>query len=102
MTQTLRTYWRPRQGRHVLDIPWDRIQSRAVVVVTVAEWARGEGVIVEGDQPRWVGDANIWIAGIAPRDGGVRVAVNIDWHEPLPFVTDVTILAEGADSIVYE
>lgn len=98
MSQTLRTYWKPRQGRHVLDVEWAEINSRSVVVVTVTEWTPGP-IVVTDDEPRWVGDANIWIAGVAPRDGGVRVAVTIDWHAPLGLVTDVTLLAAGADDI---
>jgi hypothetical protein len=69
MTQTLRWYAKPQNGRQVLDIPWDAVNRRSVVVVTVAEWDRTPPVILGPDQARWVGDANVWVAGIAPRDG---------------------------------
>ena len=79
----------------MLDIEWPAVNSRSVVLASVAEWPAGDHIVGD-DQPRWVGDANIWIAGIAPRDGGVRIAVNIDWPNPMPFVTDLVQIAPGA------
>jgi hypothetical protein len=102
MTKTIRRYYKARRGRQVIDIEWGEVNLRSVVVVTAAEWNATPPIYVDTDRPRWVGDANIWVAGIAPRDGGVRFAVTIDWGSPLPFVVDVTLIAPGADEVSYE
>jgi hypothetical protein len=36
------------------------------------------------------------VAGIAPHSdpGGVTFALNVDWGEPIPVVTDITVLDE--------
>lgn len=95
MPQTIRKYWSPRKGRHVMNFNWEAINFGSVVSVTACEYVPvSSGVhIVNSDQPKHVGDANVWVSGVAPHSnpGGVTFAVNVDWPDPLPIVTDITL-----------
>jgi hypothetical protein len=81
-----------------LNFNWDAIDQGSVVLVTASEFAlsKPNEHIAGTDQTRFVGAANVWVSGIAPHSGpgGVTFALNVDWGEPIPVVTDITLLDE--------
>jgi hypothetical protein len=56
--------------------------------------------ILHTDHKRFVGAANITVMNISPHstpedpNNGVTFVVNVDWKEPLPIVTDITVFDE--------
>lgn len=97
MPQTIRKFWGPHHGRVTLNFNWDAINQDSVVLITAAEY-----VVTHppSNEHRFIGDASITVENIAPHgppfddNHGVTFVVNVDWKEPLPIVTDITVLDE--------
>ena len=102
MARHARQYWPPNRGRVKLSFNWDAIHRGSVVHVSASEYVpetptQGVG---HGDHRRVVGAANITVANVSPHGApdhpnqGVTFVVNIDWPEPIPIVTDITVFDE--------
>jgi hypothetical protein len=95
MSQTVRKYYKPLKGRHIMNFNWDAIDQGSVVLVTASEFSPSKPTehVAGTDQHRFIGAANVWVAGIAPHStpGGVTFVVNIDWGEPISIVVDITV-----------
>jgi hypothetical protein len=98
MPQTIRHHWSPRKGRQVLNVNWSAISANSVVLITASEYAPNGPEDSDGSAQRWCGDANIRVANVTPHgppsdaNRGVTFVVEIDWADPLPIVTDITLL----------
>jgi hypothetical protein len=96
--RTVRVYWGRFKGRVNLNYNWGGVIHRGSVVhVTACEYLPARAGEVFADDPAptpWItGAANITIHGVAPHTNpdGVGFIVTVDWDEPLPIVTDITV-----------
>jgi hypothetical protein len=64
MSQTIRKYWGPFQGRTKLNFNWPIINHDSVVLITAAEFSPA----VPSDEHRFMGAAPITVQNIAPTD----------------------------------
>jgi len=109
MPRTIRVYWGRYQGRVALNFNWGAIGRTSAVLVTVAEWHLDARGVQAGDRDytRFVGDATIRVANIAPHgppsdpNNGVTFVVEVDYDEPLPIVTDITVLDESPVEVIH-
>jgi hypothetical protein len=112
----------------VANFNWESVITwRSVVVVTASEYdpifvetgipipgpgsPPGPGVpqVPPHDFRRFVGDANIWVANIAPHGpnvdrgdpGGVSFVVNVDFYRPLPVVVDIVVF-DNPEELFFE
>lgn len=94
---TERIYWGRHKGRVNLNFNSDRVQRGSVAYVTACEYTPAKkGEVISGDPAPtpWVtGAADITVSDVCPHinPNGVGFVVNIEWDEPLPIVTDITI-----------
>jgi hypothetical protein len=72
--------WGNFKGQVILPLNWGFINKNTRVFVSIAEGAAGGG--------KFIGGARFTVHNVAPRDGGVNVWVNIEWHEPLRLYVD--------------
>jgi hypothetical protein len=95
MPQTIRQFWGPFNGRTELNFNWPIINHDSVVLITASEYS------VTGPasgEHRFIGDASVVVENIAPHgppydpNHGVTFVVNIQWSEPIPIATDITVL----------
>ena len=103
MTQHVRIHWGPIKGRRVLNFNWNAITRESVVHVTATEYKshnKDNPYFGKESAARWAGDANIWVSNISPHGPssdpnlGVTFVVHVDWDNPLPIVTDITVFDE--------
>lgn len=64
MSQTIRKYWGPYQGRMKLNFNWPIINHDSVVLITAAEFSPA----IPSDEHRFMGEAPITVQNIAPAD----------------------------------
>jgi hypothetical protein len=90
--QTARVLWPPHRGRVRLNFNWDAINGDSVVDVSASEYHRPE--TSPESAYRLIGDAPIRVGSIAPHSnpGGVTFVVEVDWDDPLPIATDITVM----------
>jgi hypothetical protein len=80
-----------------LNYNWDVVQRGSVAHVTACEYQPAKKGEVFADDPAptpWVtGSANVTVHGVSPHinPNGVGFIVTVDWEEPLPIVTDITV-----------
>jgi hypothetical protein len=95
MPHTIRKFWGPLRGRATLNFNWGLIDHDSVVLVTAAEYQVSAPVTSEH---RFIGAASITVENVAPHgppfdpNHGVTFVVKVDWPNPLPIVTDITVL----------
>jgi hypothetical protein len=98
----MRQGWAPRKGRAVLNFNWDAINVRSVVHVSASEVIRPE---VTGENfRRFVGAATVRVCNVSPHSnpGGVTFVVEIDWGDPIPIVTDITLFDELPEQTLFQ
>lgn len=114
MTQSIRVFWPPRNGRASVNFDWpgSPLQANSVVLVTASEYDPSALPDADGSAKRFVGAANIRVNNIAPHgppsdpNPGVTFMLEVDWGSPLNVCTDIIVLddapqvfyVEGADS----
>jgi hypothetical protein len=91
MAQVRRIYWGRKRGRMAFTFNSGAINHQSVVIVTASEGDEGNST---ASPKRFVGNATIRVANIAPFDGGVVFVVEIDWPNPIPIWTDIYIASE--------
>jgi hypothetical protein len=95
MSQSIRKFWGPLQGRATLNYNWAAINQDSVVIVTASEFSIQNPPT---DEYRFLGDASITVENIVPHgppydpNHGVSFVVNVNWGSPLNIVTDITVL----------
>ncbi len=102
MPQHLRQYWKPQKGRVTLNYNWDAINAGSVVHVTASEYVpeNPNEHFAHTDYRRFVGAATITVSNVSPHgppgdpNNGVTFVVRVDWDQPLPIVTDITVFDE--------
>ena len=102
MPRHMRRYWAPRKGRVELNFNWDAIQERSVVNVSASECNRPEAS--PENTRRFVGAATVKVCNVSPHTnpGGVTFVVQIDWGDPIPFVTDITLFDELPEQTLFQ
>jgi hypothetical protein len=108
MPQTIRVHWDSFKGRRVLNFNWGAINKESVVIVTASEYhGKGQPLFQGESDPRFVGAAAVRVDDIAPHgppsdpNEGVTFAVTVDWPDPLPIVTDITVLDNPPVEVQY-
>jgi hypothetical protein len=91
MTISYRVYWTGKKGRTVLNFNAPAISPLSVVHISAAEAGARHNNFTDAWYDRFVGAANIWATNVAPHEGGVTFVLNVDWHQPLNVVTDITV-----------
>jgi len=76
---THRHYWGTRNGQWRLDLNWEGMSAANQVYVSIHEG-------------NFIGDARYTLHNVAPRDGGVRIWVNIEWGSPLNLYADYFVV----------
>ena len=109
MPEHIRIYWHPMRGRNTLNFNWDAIDSDSIVHVSASEYrAKGQPLFIGESEPRIVGAANVHVDNVSPHgpdegdpNHGVTFVVNVDWDDPLPIVTDITVFGEKPIEVQY-
>lgn len=91
MPRTMRQFWNPRKGRQTLNFNWDAITGDSVVNVSASEYHRPQ--VSTESATRFVGAASVRVCNVSPHSnpGGVTFVVEVDWSDPIPIVTDITL-----------
>lgn len=102
-----RVFWQMNPGRNVVNLNWDAISADSVVVVSASEYTPDSQQLPDGSDQRFVGSADIRVANVTPHgppfdpNYGVTYVVDVDWTAPLNICTDISVIQNAPDAIVY-
>jgi hypothetical protein len=99
MPITYRVYWTGKKGHSVLNFDAPDIGPHSVVHISAAEAGARHDDASGVWYDRFVGAANVWASNVAPRPGGVTFVLNVEWHQPLNVITDITVFDPPGRSI---
>jgi hypothetical protein len=105
MPRSIRVHWSPRIGRNSLNYDWDAIGANSVVLMTACEYKPDGPASDDRSAQRWSGDAPVRVVSIAPHgppsdpNRGVTFMVEVDYGDPLPICTDITVLDDPPELV---
>jgi hypothetical protein len=104
---TIRIFWRMNPGRNVVNLNWPALSADSVVSVQASEYAAGTQQLPDSTEQRFVGAASITVENITPHgppydtNRGVTFVVNVAWGSPLNICTDITLLANAPQQVLW-
>ena len=104
---TIRIFYRMNPGRNVVNLNWPALSADSVVSVQASEYAVGTQQLPDSTEQRFVGAASITVDNITPHgppfdtNRGVTFVVNVGWGSPLNICTDVTLLANAPQQVLW-
>jgi hypothetical protein len=102
-----RVFWQMNPGRNVVNLNWDAINADSVVMVSASEYTANSQKLPDGSHQRFVGSADVTVANVTPHgppfdpNHGVTFVVEVGWQAPLTICTDISIINNAPDAIVY-
>lgn len=103
----VRIYWRMNPGRNVVNLNWPALSADSVVAVSASEYNPGSQELPDGSDQRFVGAASVTVDNVTPHGApfdpnpGVTFVVNVGWNGPLNICTDVALIANAPDDVIY-
>jgi hypothetical protein len=103
----VRIFWRMNPGRNVVNLNWPALSADSVVSVQASEYAAGTQQLPDTTEQRFIGDATVTVENVTPHgppydpNRGVTFVVNVAWQGPLNICTDVALLANAPEAVVY-
>jgi hypothetical protein len=107
LPMAIRIYWRMNPGRNVVNLNWPAVSADSVVVVSASEYNAGSQELPDGSDQRFVGAAPVTVDNVTPHgppfdpNQGVTFAVNVGWSAPLNICTDIALLANSPEQVLY-
>jgi len=104
---TIRIFWRMNPGRNVVNLNWPALSADSVVSVQASEYAAGTQQLADGTEQRFVGAASITVDNVTPHgppydpNRGVTFVVTVGWGSPLNVCTDITLLANAPQQVLW-
>jgi hypothetical protein len=102
-----RIFWRMNPGRNVVNVNWNAISADSVVMVSASEYNSNSQMLPDGSDQRFVGAADVTVANVTPHgppfdpNHGVTFVVELGWNSPLTICTDIAIISNAPDAVVY-
>jgi hypothetical protein len=102
-----RIFWQMNPGRNVVNVNWDAISADSVVVVSASEYTANSQQLTDGSDQRFVGAADVTVANVTPHgppfdpNHGVTFVVEVGWGAPLTICTDIAVISDAPDAVVY-
>ncbi len=102
-----RVFWQMNPGRNVVNLNWDAISADSVVMVSASEYNPNSQQLPDGSDQRFVGAADVTVTNVTPHgppfdpNHGVTFAVEVAWGSPLTICTDIAIVSNAPDAVVY-
>ena len=103
----IRIFWRMNPGRNVVNLNWPALSADSVVSVQASEYAAGSQQLPDSTEQRFIGDATVTVENITPHgppydpNRGVTFVVNVAWGGQLNVCTDVALLANAPEDVIY-
>jgi hypothetical protein len=94
-------------GRNVVNLNWPALSADSVVSVQASEYAAGSQQLPDSTEQRFIGDANVTVENVTPHgppfdpNRGVTFVVNVAWGGPLNICTDVALLANAPEQVLW-
>jgi hypothetical protein len=102
-----RVFWQMNPGRNVVNLNWDAISADSVVMVSASEYNSNSQMLPDGSDQRFVGSADVTVANVTPHgppfdsNHGVTFVVEVGWNSPLTICTDIAVISNAPDAVVY-
>ena len=102
-----RVFWQMNPGRNVVNLNWDVINADSVVLVSASEYNSNSQMLPDKTDQRFVGAADVTVANVTPHgppfdaNRGVTFVVEVGWGSPLTICTDIAVIADSPDAVVY-
>lgn len=103
----VRIFWRMNPGRNVVNLNWPALSADSVVVVSASEYNPTSQELPNNSDQRFVGAASVTVANVTPHgppfdpNHGVTFVVTVDWNSPVNICTDVSLIANTPQSVIY-
>jgi hypothetical protein len=94
-------------GRNVVNLNWGAINADSVVLVSASEYNSNSQMLADGSDQRFIGAADVTVANVTPHgppfdpNNGVTFVVEVGWGAPLTICTDIAVIADKPDAVVY-
>jgi hypothetical protein len=98
MPRHARVFWGHHNGIKRYQLNWRPVKKESVVLISASEGPPPDPQAFVMIPNKFVGDAVFKVENIAPDTGMVVFVIQIDWPEPLPLWTDVTLF-DATDDI---
>jgi hypothetical protein len=104
---SVRVFWRMNPGRNVVNLNWGALSADSVVMVSASEYNAGSQKLPDRTDQRFVGAASITVCNVTPHgppfdpNRGVTFVVNVGWNAPLNICTDVALVSNAPDSVIF-
>jgi hypothetical protein len=102
-----RVFWQMNPGRNVVNLNWDAISADSVVIVSASEYAASSQKLPDGSHQRFIGAADVTVSNVTPHgppfdpNHGVTFVVEVGWNAPLTICTDIAVVNNAPDAVVY-
>jgi hypothetical protein len=102
-----RVFWQMNPGRNVVNLNWDAISADSVVMVSASEYTANSQQLPDGSDQRFIGAADVTVSNVTPHgppfdsNHGVTFVVEVGWNAPLTICTDVAVIANAPEAVVY-
>ena len=102
-----RVFWKMNPGRNVVNLNWPAVGAGSVVMVSASEYNSTSQKLPDGSHQRFVGAASITVSNVTPHgppfdtNHGVTFVVDVAWSAPLTICTDIALVNNAPDSVVY-
>ena len=104
---SVRVFWQMNPGRNVVNLNWDAVNADSVVVVSASEYNPNSQQLPDGSDQRFVGAADVTVANVTPHgppfdsNHGVTFVVEVGWDAPLTICTDIAVISNAPDQVIY-
>ena len=104
---TIRIFWRMNPGRNVVNLNWPALSADSVVSVQASEYAAGTQQLPDSTEQRFIGAADVTVENVTPHgppfdpNRGVTFVVNVAWGAQLNICTDVSLVANSPQQVLW-
>jgi hypothetical protein len=103
----IRIFWRMNPGRNVVNLNWTALSADSVVSVQASEYVAGSQQLPDSTEQRFIGAADVTVESVTPHgppfdpNRGVTFVVNVAWGSQLNVCTDVALLVNAPQQVVW-